>query len=105
MPARIGLLLVAHRRRAAAVATGVAVGATALAALAAPDASRFYWTRTLWDTTPVGRLDYVSNQSLQGVLARLAWRAGPSGRCWWRSGGRGGPGGRRPRGTGGRRSR
>jgi alpha-1,2-mannosyltransferase len=67
----IGLLLVAHRRRAAAVATGVAVGATAFAALAAPDASRFYWTRALWDTTRVGRLDYVSNQSLQGVLARL----------------------------------
>ncbi|MFF8973846.1 glycosyltransferase family 87 protein [Streptomyces sp. NPDC014995] len=67
----IGLLLIAHRRRTAAVATGVAVGATALAALAAPDASRFYWTRALWDTSRVGRLDYVSNQSLQGVLARL----------------------------------
>ncbi|MEU5765109.1 glycosyltransferase family 87 protein [Streptomyces asoensis] len=67
----IGLLLVTRRRRAAGVATGVAAGATALAALVAPDASRFYWTRALWDTTRVGRLDYVSNQSLQGVLARL----------------------------------
>ncbi|WP_405966730.1 glycosyltransferase 87 family protein [Streptomyces sp. NBC_00015] len=67
----IGLLLVARRWRAAAVATGVAAAATALAALVAPDASRFYWTRALWDTTRVGRLDYVSNQSLQGVLARL----------------------------------
>ncbi|MET7653294.1 glycosyltransferase 87 family protein [Streptomyces sp. NPDC005486] len=67
----IGLLLVTRRWRAAAVATGVAVAATALAALVAPDASRFYWTRALWDTTRVGRLDYVSNQSLQGVLARL----------------------------------
>ncbi|MER5427668.1 glycosyltransferase family 87 protein [Streptomyces sp. NPDC002588] len=67
----IGLLLVARRWRAAAVATGVALAATALAALVAPDASRFYWTRALWDTGRVGRLDYVSNQSLQGVLARL----------------------------------
>ncbi|MET8163261.1 glycosyltransferase 87 family protein [Streptomyces sp. NPDC005329] len=67
----IGLLLVARRWRAAGVATAVAAAATALAALVAPDASRFYWTRALWDTTRVGRLDYVSNQSLQGVLARL----------------------------------
>ncbi|MGW3355178.1 glycosyltransferase 87 family protein [Streptomyces bungoensis] len=67
----IGLLLLARRWRAAAVATGVAVGATGLAAWADPGASRFYWTRALWDTGRVGRLDYVSNQSLQGVLARL----------------------------------
>ncbi|WP_308285946.1 glycosyltransferase 87 family protein [Streptomyces coriariae] len=67
----IGLLLVARRWREAAVATAVAAAATAFAALVAPDASRFYWTRALWDTTRVGRLDYVSNQSLQGVLARL----------------------------------
>ncbi|MET9063000.1 glycosyltransferase family 87 protein [Streptomyces antibioticus] len=67
----IALLFVAGRRRAAAVATGVALAATAAAALIAPDASRFYWTRALWDTSRVGRLDHVSNQSLQGVLARL----------------------------------
>lgn len=67
----IGLLLVAGRRRAAAVATAVALGATALAAWADPDASRFYWTRALWDTSRVGRLGYVSNQSVQGILARL----------------------------------
>ncbi|MFE7648093.1 glycosyltransferase 87 family protein [Streptomyces phaeoluteigriseus] len=73
----IGLLLVAGRRRAAAVATGVAVAATGCAALAAPDASRFYWTHALWDTTRVGRLDYVSNQSLQGVLARLGVESRP----------------------------
>ncbi|QNP68779.1 DUF2029 domain-containing protein [Streptomyces roseirectus] len=67
----IGLLLVTRRRRASGVATAVAAGATGLAALVAPDASRFYWTTALWDTARVGRLDYVSNQSLQGVLARL----------------------------------
>ncbi|MFF3335177.1 glycosyltransferase 87 family protein [Streptomyces sp. NPDC002888] len=67
----IGLLLLARRWRAAGVATVVAAAATGLAAWVAADASRFYWTQALWDTTRVGRLDYVSNQSLQGVLARL----------------------------------
>ncbi|MFE3035101.1 glycosyltransferase 87 family protein [Streptomyces canus] len=67
----IGLLLLARRGRAAAVATVVALTATGFAVLVAPDASRFYWTDALWDTTRVGQLDYVSNQSLQGILARL----------------------------------
>ncbi|MGJ5761362.1 glycosyltransferase family 87 protein [Streptomyces galbus] len=67
----IGLLLLARRPRAAALATAVAAAATASAALLAPAASRSYWTEALWDTGRVGRPDYVSNQSLQGVLARL----------------------------------
>ncbi|MEU6350801.1 glycosyltransferase 87 family protein [Streptomyces sp. NPDC047072] len=67
----IGLLLVARRWREAAVATLVAVAATGFAAVVAPGASRFYWTVAMWDTSRVGRLDYVSNQSLQGILARL----------------------------------
>ncbi|MGW3508935.1 glycosyltransferase 87 family protein [Streptomyces sp. NPDC000994] len=78
----IGLLLLARRWRAAAVATAVTAVATVLAAWAAPDASRFYWTHALWDTTRVGRLDYVSNQSLQGVLARLAAPGEPSRAVW-----------------------
>ncbi|MFD1661794.1 glycosyltransferase 87 family protein, partial [Streptomyces caeni] len=60
----------------------VAAAATALAAWAAPDASRFYWTQALWDTGRVGRLDYVSNQSLQGVLARLTAPSEPSRAAW-----------------------
>ncbi|GHB39547.1 hypothetical protein GCM10010377_32930 [Streptomyces viridiviolaceus] len=67
----IVLLLLARRWRAAGVATAVAAGASALTAWAAPDASRFYWTEAMWDTNRIGRLAYVSNQSLQGVLARL----------------------------------
>ncbi|MFF4758285.1 glycosyltransferase family 87 protein [Streptomyces sp. NPDC001292] len=78
----IGLLLLARRWRAAAVATAVTAVATVLAAWAAPDASRFYWTHAVWDTTRVGRLDYVSNQSLQGVLARLAAPGEPSRAAW-----------------------
>lgn len=77
----IGLLLLAGRRRAAALATAVAAATTGLAAWADPAASRFYWTEALWDTGRVGRLDYVSNQSLQGVLARL----GEPGRPLWAS--------------------
>ncbi|MFJ5841478.1 glycosyltransferase family 87 protein [Streptomyces shenzhenensis] len=75
----IGLLLLTRRWRAAATATAVALAATALAAWVDPGASRFYWTEALWDTSRVGRLDYVSNQSVQGVLARL----GETGRPLW----------------------
>ncbi|SEC13015.1 alpha-1,2-mannosyltransferase [Streptomyces misionensis] len=75
----IGMLLLAGRRRAAGTAVAVAAAATALAAWVDPAASRFYWTEALWDTGRVGRLDYVSNQSLQGVLARL----GETGRPLW----------------------
>ncbi|MFE4919279.1 glycosyltransferase 87 family protein [Streptomyces sp. NPDC056661] len=67
----IGYLLLTGRRRAAAVATGTALAATAIGVLAAPSASWVFWTRALWDTHRVGALDYVSNQSLQGALARL----------------------------------
>ncbi|WP_371794676.1 glycosyltransferase 87 family protein [Streptomyces sp. NBC_01718] len=67
----IGYLLLTGRRRAAAVATGTALAATAIGVLAAPRASWVFWTRALWDTHRVGALDYVSNQSLQGALARL----------------------------------
>lgn len=78
----IGLLLLAWRWRAAGLATAVAAAATAAAAWIAPAASRFYWTEALWDTSRVGRLDYVSNQSLQGVLARLVAPHEPSRAVW-----------------------
>ncbi|WP_157876755.1 glycosyltransferase family 87 protein, partial [Streptomyces graminilatus] len=78
----IGLLLLAGRRRAAGVATAVAGAATVLAALIAPDASRFYWTEALWDTQRVGKAAYISNQSLQGVLARLTESGEPSRAVW-----------------------
>jgi len=64
-------LLVTKRWRAAAVAAGTAAGATLLAAAIAPDASRIFWTEALWNTDRIGDLAYISNQSVQGVLARL----------------------------------
>ncbi|MFI6819480.1 glycosyltransferase 87 family protein [Micromonospora sp. NPDC050187] len=64
-------LLVTGRWRAAATATAVAGGATLLAAALFPDASREYWTQAFWNTDRVGELAFISNQSLQGVVARL----------------------------------
>ncbi|GIM89323.1 glycosyltransferase 87 family protein [Paractinoplanes toevensis] len=74
----IGYLILARRYREAATATVTAAGATVLALLAAPDASREFWTDAVWDTSRVGRLYHVSNQSLRGVLARLDAPA-----TWW----------------------
>jgi alpha-1,2-mannosyltransferase len=67
----IGYLVLSRQYRAAATATGTAIGATVLTAVVAPGPSRDFWTDALWDTSRVGRLDYVSNQSLRGVVARL----------------------------------
>ncbi|PRY30223.1 glycosyltransferase 87 family protein [Pseudosporangium ferrugineum] len=64
-------LLVTRRWRAAATAIGAAAVATLLPAALWPDASREFWTAALWDTNRVGNLEYVSNQSLRGMLARL----------------------------------
>jgi len=88
----IGYLLLSRQYRAAATAAGTAAGATVLAVLIAPDASRVFWTEAIWDTGRVGQLYYVSNQSLRGVLARLDapgtwWPAGVAlvvaYWCWW----------------------
>nr|WP_249713878.1 glycosyltransferase 87 family protein [Micromonospora sp. NBRC 107566] len=64
-------LLLTRRWRAALVASGTFAGASVLAGAVAPNASREFWTSALWDTDRVGRLDFVSNQSLQGVVARM----------------------------------
>ncbi|MEQ4303109.1 glycosyltransferase 87 family protein [Plantactinospora sp. B6F1] len=64
-------LLVTGRWRAALVASGTATAVTLLAAGVAPDASREFWTTALWDTDRVGSLSFISNQSWQGVVARL----------------------------------
>nr|WP_142215102.1 glycosyltransferase 87 family protein [Streptomyces sp. SLBN-118] len=78
----IGYLLLTRRWRAAATATGVAAGATLLAMWVAPDASRVYWTEAMWNTDRVGSLAYVSNQSWQGVVARLSEPDAPSRTVW-----------------------
>lgn len=64
-------LLITKRWREALTAGATAAAATLLAAAVAPDASREFWTSAIWQTERVGALSFISNQSLQGVLARL----------------------------------
>lgn len=63
-------LLVAGRRRAAAVAAGTAAGLTLLAALVAPGTSRSYWTNALFDSDRLGNNADPTNQSLRGIVLR-----------------------------------
>ena len=72
----IGYLWLTGRWRAARLATGVALGATVLAAAVAPTESRVFWTEAIWNTDRIGSLSYISNQSLRGVLARVDPSAG-----------------------------
>lgn len=65
-------LLVTRRFRAFFVAIGVTLLATLLSAAVAPEASRTFWTEKLLHSDGVGQLDYVMNQSLNGLLARLS---------------------------------
>lgn len=64
-------LMITGRWRAAGTAVASAAGVSLLAGALAPDASREFWTYALWNTDRVGSLSFVSNQSLQGVVARL----------------------------------
>jgi alpha-1,2-mannosyltransferase len=75
-------LLLTRRWRAAAVAVGACVAATGLAFVVAPNTSLQFWTETVWETSRVGRLDKTSNQSLLGMLARLAAPGAPSRLLW-----------------------
>jgi alpha-1,2-mannosyltransferase len=77
----IGYLILARRYRAAATASVTAAAATLLALLAAPEASKAFWTDAVWDTGRIGKLYYVSNQSLRGVVARLDAES-----TWWLAG-------------------
>jgi alpha-1,2-mannosyltransferase len=74
-------LLVTRRYRAALTAMATTAAATVLAMLVAPDASREFWTDALWDTDRVGTLSFISNQSLEGMVARLS-PTNPSTALW-----------------------
>lgn len=64
-------LLVTKRFRAAFVAMATAAAVTLATAAAAPDMAREFFTSALFETDRVGSLAFVSNQSLQGLVARL----------------------------------
>ncbi len=65
-------LLLTRRWRAAVVSMATALAATVGAAVVAPDASREFWTDALWNTARVGNQAFISNQSLNGFVARLS---------------------------------
>jgi alpha-1,2-mannosyltransferase len=75
-------LVLTRRWRAAAVAAGTFAAATGLAAVLAPQTSLDYWGSEVWDTSRVGPPAETGNQSVLGLLARLAAPAEP-GRLLW----------------------
>ncbi len=66
----IVFLLLGRRYRAAAIASSTFVACGLVAYLAAPAASRLYWSGLFRDTTRVGA-SYIGNQSPFGALNRL----------------------------------
>jgi alpha-1,2-mannosyltransferase len=64
-------LMVTRRWKAAFVGSVTAAVATVLAAAIAPSASRVFWTDALWNTDRIGSVAFISNQSLNGAIARL----------------------------------
>lgn len=67
----LGYFLIRRDWRALATAVGSAVGLTLLGFLLRWEDSVTYWTDALRDPTRIGRLAYVGNQSLNGLLHRL----------------------------------
>lgn len=65
-------LLVTKRWRAAIVASVTATVATVASAAISPDTSLVFWSDALWNTDRVGALAFISNQSLEGAVARLS---------------------------------
>jgi alpha-1,2-mannosyltransferase len=58
------------------------VAATAVMWLAAPRASAKYWTELVFDTGRIGGRDYVGNQSLRGMIARMGFTASTENLVW-----------------------
>lgn len=75
-------LLVTSRGRAALTAVITAAGATLFAAVLSPPTSWAFWTDVFWQNSRVGSYDDPSNQSLMGLLARLADPDQPSKLAW-----------------------
>jgi alpha-1,2-mannosyltransferase len=83
-PAIFIVFLALTGRKRPAVRAVVAAGATALVAFAVlPGPSWRYWVGgSFFDSSRIGRLTFVGNQSVNGVLARL-WGPGPAPTLAW----------------------
>lgn len=68
----IPYLWLTGRRRAALTAAGTFVGSELLAGVVAPSSSTHYWTRLVYDTSRPGSNVSFKNQSLRGLVLRLA---------------------------------
>ncbi len=75
-------LLIIGRWRAAVTAMGAAVGFTLVSALIAPSETWRYFTSLMWETSRVGFVDTTMNQSVNGLLARLAAPLPPGHKEW-----------------------
>jgi alpha-1,2-mannosyltransferase len=80
-------LLLTRRWRPALTAVGTFLAATAAAFAVAPWTSVQYWAHEVWQTSRVGSLDSPNNQSVLGMLARLADPGRPSSVVWLLSAG------------------
>jgi alpha-1,2-mannosyltransferase len=68
----IPFLWLTGRRRTALIATGTFVGCELLAGAIAPSSSKDYWTRLVYETNRPGSNISFKNQSLRGLVLRLA---------------------------------
>jgi alpha-1,2-mannosyltransferase len=75
-------LVLTGRWRQAGVAMGTFLAATLAAFAVGPGTSVQFWTRTLFQTERIGRLGSADNQSVLGLLTRLAGSASWGGRLW-----------------------
>jgi alpha-1,2-mannosyltransferase len=75
-------LLLSKQWRATVVAICTAIAATLLAAVVTPSATWQYYTSLLWESDRVGFLGGSANQSMNGLLARIAAPHDPSKVIW-----------------------
>jgi alpha-1,2-mannosyltransferase len=64
-------LFVVGRWRAALTAICTVIGANLISAVVAPSETWRYFTSLMWETSRVGFLDTTTNQSINGLIARL----------------------------------
>lgn len=71
-------LVLVGRRAAAARAVAVFVSTVLVGLLLVPTSAVDYWTHTVWDAGRVGGIEFVRNQSVNGVLMRLLGQEPPT---------------------------
>lgn len=78
----IVFLLVTRRFREAAIASATTAATLVLAFLVMPSSTVDFWTRYIFDPSRPGPAQYISNQSVRGVFARLTENSSMTGPLW-----------------------